>query len=232
VAQGWNGDGYGFMAIPRIGQEVIVSYLNGDIDRPIITGCTYNGRNAPPLDLPKDKTRTTFRTKTHKGTGFNELRFEDAGGREEVYLHAQRDLNIHVQHDSHWHTQHNFKHRIDNQRFTEIAGDDHLIMKGTQKSLIEGDVSLQIKGAKHSKIDDELIVESGMETSFKSGGKIILEAGTEITLKVGSSFIRLTPSAIFTSGNLDIGSSGPGTGQSPIIQLPDGVIPFEQPPYA
>ncbi|WP_193017586.1 type VI secretion system Vgr family protein [Pseudomonas sp. FME51] len=232
VAQGWNGDGFGFMAIPRIGQEVIVSYLNGDIDRPIITGCTYNGRNAPPLDLPKEKTRTTFRTKTHKGTGFNELRFEDAGGREEVYLHAQRDLNIHVQHDSHWHTQHDFKHRIDNQRFTEILGDDHLIMQGTQKSLIEGDVSLQIKGAKHSKIDDELIVESGMETSFKSGGKIILEAGTEITLKVGSSFIRLTPSAIFTSGNLDIGSSGPGNGQSPIIQLPDGVIPFEQPPYA
>nr|WP_228766772.1 MULTISPECIES: type VI secretion system tip protein TssI/VgrG [Proteus] len=232
VAQGWNGDSFGFMAIPRIGQEVIVSYLNGDIDRPIITGCTYNGRNAPPLDLPKEKTRTTFRTKTHKGTGFNELRFEDAGGREEVYLHAQRDLNIHVQHDSHWHTQHDFKHRIDNQRFTEILGDDHLIMKGTQKSLIEGDVSLQIKGAKHSKIDDELIVESGMETSFKSGGKIILEAGTEITLKVGSSFIRLTPSAIFTSGNLDIGSSGPGNGQSPIIQLPDGVIPFEQPPYA
>ncbi|MEQ5208991.1 type VI secretion system tip protein TssI/VgrG, partial [Proteus sp. fly-1067] len=231
VAQGWNGDGYGFMVIPRIGQEVIVSYLNGDIDRPIITGCTYNGRNAPPLDLPKDKTRTTFRTKTHKGTGFNELRFEDAGGREEVYLHAQRDLNIHVQHDSHWHTQHDFKHRIDNQRVTEILGDDHLIMQGTQKSLIEGDVSLQIKGAKHSKIDDELIVESGMETSFKSGGKIILEAGTEITLKVGSSFIRLTPSAIFTSGNLDIGSSGPGNGQSPIIQLPDGVIPFEQPPY-
>lgn len=232
VAQGWNGDGFGFMAIPRIGQEVIVSYLNGDIDRPIITGCTYNGRNAPPLDLPKEKTRTTFRTKTHKGTGFNELRFEDAGGREEVYLHAQRDLNIHVQHDSHWHTQHDFKHRIDNQRFTEILGDDHLIMQGTQKSLIEGDVSLQIKGAKHSKIDDELIVESGMETSFKSGGKIILEAGTEITLKVGSSFIRLTPSAIFTSGNLDIGSSGPGNGQFPIIQLPDGVIPFEQPPYA
>ncbi|KGA56498.1 Rhs element Vgr family protein [Proteus vulgaris] len=88
VAQGWNGDGFGFMAIPRIGQEVIVSYLNGDIDRPIITGCTYNGRNALLLDLPKEKTRTTFRTKTHKGSGFNELRFEDAGGRKEVYLHA------------------------------------------------------------------------------------------------------------------------------------------------
>ncbi|MFY3787092.1 type VI secretion system Vgr family protein [Providencia manganoxydans] len=96
VAQGWNGDGFGFMAIPRIGQEVIISYLNNDIDKPIITGCTYNGRNRPPIDLPKDKTRTTFRTKTHKGEGFNELRFEDYNGREEIYLHAQKDMNTKV----------------------------------------------------------------------------------------------------------------------------------------
>ncbi|HDT2998015.1 TPA: type VI secretion system tip protein VgrG, partial [Proteus mirabilis] len=80
VAQGWNGDGFGFMAIPRVGQEVIISYLNNDIDKPIITGCTYNGRNRSPIDLPKHKTRTTFRTKTHKGDGFNELRFEDKNG--------------------------------------------------------------------------------------------------------------------------------------------------------
>lgn len=96
VAQGWNGDGFGFMAIPRIGQEVIISYLNNYIDKPIITGCTYNGRNRPPIDLPKDKTRTTFRTKTHKGEGFNELRFEDYNGREEIYLHAQKDMNTKV----------------------------------------------------------------------------------------------------------------------------------------
>nr|WP_240001987.1 type VI secretion system tip protein TssI/VgrG [Photorhabdus bodei] len=65
VAQGWNGNGFGFLATPRVGQEVIISYLNGDIDRPIITGCTYNGLNRPPLNLPAEKTRTTFRTKTH-----------------------------------------------------------------------------------------------------------------------------------------------------------------------
>ncbi|WP_368883554.1 type VI secretion system tip protein TssI/VgrG, partial [Proteus mirabilis] len=88
VAQGWNGDGFGFMAIPRVGQEVIISYLNNDIDKPIITGCTYNGRNRSPIDLPTHKTRTTFRTKTHKGDGFNELRFEDKNGNEEIYLHA------------------------------------------------------------------------------------------------------------------------------------------------
>ncbi|OTA21230.1 Rhs element Vgr family protein [Xenorhabdus beddingii] len=96
VAQGWNGNGFGFMAIPRIGQEVIVSYLNGDIDRPIVTGCVYNGLNRPPLDLPAAKTRTTFKTKTHKGEGFNELRFEDAKGSEEVFIHAQKDMNTKV----------------------------------------------------------------------------------------------------------------------------------------
>ncbi|MBS9426507.1 type VI secretion system tip protein TssI/VgrG, partial [Photorhabdus caribbeanensis] len=88
VAQGWNGNGFGFMAIPRVGQEVIVSYLNGDIDRPIVTGCTYNGLNRPPLNLPLEKTRTTFKTRTLGGQGFNELRFEDARGSEEVFIHA------------------------------------------------------------------------------------------------------------------------------------------------
>lgn len=84
------------MSIPRVGQEVIISYLNNDIDKPIITGCTYNGRNRPPIDLPKHKTRTTFRTKTHKGDGFNELCFEDEAGQEEIYVHAQKNLAINV----------------------------------------------------------------------------------------------------------------------------------------
>lgn len=126
VAQGWNGDGFGFMAIPRIGQEVIVSYLNGDIDRPIITGCTYNGRNAPPLDLPKEKTRTTFRTKTHKGTGFNELRFEDAGGREEVYLHAQRDQNTHINHNKFQYIGNDESHEVANNRKHEVCHNEFI----------------------------------------------------------------------------------------------------------
>ncbi len=126
VAQGWNGDGFGFMAIPRIGQEVIVSYLNGDIDRPIITGCTYNGRNAPPLDLPKEQTRTTFRTKTHKGTGFNELRFEDAGGREEVYLHAQKDQNTHINHNKFQYIGKNESHEVANDRKHEVCHDEFI----------------------------------------------------------------------------------------------------------
>lgn len=114
MAQGWNGDGYGFLATPRIGQEVIVSYLNGDIDRPIVAGCTYNGLNVPPLRLPAEKTRTTFKTKTYKGSGSNELRFDDATNKEEIYIHAQKDMDTQVLHDETLNVEHKRTHHIKN----------------------------------------------------------------------------------------------------------------------
>jgi type VI secretion system secreted protein VgrG len=93
VSQYWAGTKWGGMAIPRIGQEVIVSFLEGDPDQPIITGRTYNANNMPPYDLPAEKTKMTIKSRTHKGEGFNELRFEDEAGREEVFIHAQKDQN-------------------------------------------------------------------------------------------------------------------------------------------
>ncbi|HDF2326515.1 TPA: type VI secretion system tip protein VgrG [Morganella morganii] len=229
VAHGWNGNGYGFMSVPRIGQEVIVSYLNGDIDKPIITGCTYNGRNNPPLNLPQEKTRTTFRTQTHKGDGFNELRFEDEAGQEEVYIHAQKDMNAHVENDATWHIQHDLKRRIDNNSHTELTGDEHVIINGSQKHQTSGDVSLHIKGEQHTRADKNLVTESGQQTHHLSDGKIIIEAGTEITLKVGDSFIRITPGAIFTSGNLNVGDSAPGNGVPVRLMSPEGVPPAPEP---
>ncbi len=167
-AQGWNGSGYGFMAVPRIGQEVIVSYLNGDIDRPIVTGCTYNGLNRPPLNLPAEKTRTTFKTRTHKGDGFNELRFEDAKDQEEIYLHGQKDLTAHIQHDTYWHIKHDHKQRIDNNRYSEIRADDHRKIAGSGKYSTEGDVSHRITGSQHLQTGEALVAESGQETHLKS----------------------------------------------------------------
>lgn len=231
VAQGWNGNGYGFMAIPRIGQEVLISYLNGDIDRPIISGCTYNGRNTPPLNLPYEMTRTTFKTKTHKGEGFNELRFDDKAGREEIYLHAQHDMNAHIEHNAHFHIQHDAKKRINNDQFTEIAGNDHFILKGSQKNHITGNVSLHIEGDEKTKVNGNAVHESTLQTYFVSGGKIVLDAGTEITLKVGESFIRITPNMIFTSNNLVVGGGSAGSGTSIDLELPQGVPPLELSPY-
>nr|WP_239030092.1 type VI secretion system tip protein TssI/VgrG [Nereida sp. MMG025] len=96
VSQNWASKGWGGMVIPRFGMEVIVEHLRGDPDKPIVTGCVYSGANKPPYELPKHKTRSTFKTDTHQGTGFNELRFEDEKGREEVYLHAQLDQTVKV----------------------------------------------------------------------------------------------------------------------------------------
>uniref|UniRef100_UPI0036D92A65 type VI secretion system Vgr family protein n=1 Tax=Photorhabdus sp. RM322S TaxID=3342825 RepID=UPI0036D92A65 len=225
-AQGWNGSGYGFMAVPRIGQEVIISYLNGDIDRPIVTGCTYNGLNRPPLDLPAEKTRTTFKTRTHKGDGFNELRFEDAKDQEEIYLHGQRDLTAHIQHDAYWHIKHDHKQRIDNNRYSEIHADDHRKIAGSGKYSTDGDVSHRITGSQHLQTGEALIAESGQETHLKSGGKIVLEAASEITLKIGGHFIRLTPGGILTSPNLSVGQGAAGVGRGLSLQLPEGVEPL------
>ncbi|WP_278369735.1 bacteriophage T4 gp5 trimerisation domain-containing protein, partial [Vreelandella titanicae] len=86
--------GYGSMAIPRIGHEVIVSFLEGDPDQPLVTGRTYHAVNTPPYPLPANKTRTVIRTQSHKSEGFNELRFEDATGEEQIWLHAQKDLEL------------------------------------------------------------------------------------------------------------------------------------------
>ncbi|RQS55176.1 type VI secretion system tip protein VgrG, partial [Burkholderia sp. Bp8963] len=99
AVQNWAGATWGHMAIPRIGQEVLVIFMNADADQPVIVGRTFMATQLPPYELPKHKTRMTIKSQTHKGKGFNELRFEDEAGQEEVYVHAQRDQNIHVNHD-------------------------------------------------------------------------------------------------------------------------------------
>ncbi|HAS1034941.1 TPA: type VI secretion system tip protein VgrG [Enterobacter cloacae] len=96
VSQAWAGTGFGNLAIPRVGQEVIVDFLNGDPDQPIVMGRTYHEDNRSPGDLPGTKTQMTIRSKTYKGSGFNELRFDDATGNEQVYIHAQKNMDTEV----------------------------------------------------------------------------------------------------------------------------------------
>ncbi|WP_455884010.1 type VI secretion system Vgr family protein [Pseudomonas protegens] len=100
VAQGWAGATWGAMAVPRVNQELIISFLDGDPDQPIATGRTYRQTNLPPYELPKHKTRMTIKSRTHKGSGFNELRFEDELGHQEVFIHAEKDKNVHIKHNN------------------------------------------------------------------------------------------------------------------------------------
>lgn len=128
VSQNWAGKGWGGMVIPRIGMEVVVEFLEGDPDKPLVTGCVYNGKNDVPYPLPGNKTRSTFKTDTHQGTGFNELRFEDKNNREEIYVHAQKDLNIAVENDK--------AENIGGSRFSVTDLSAHEVVQITKSTLI------------------------------------------------------------------------------------------------
>ncbi|XHA17415.1 type VI secretion system Vgr family protein [Citrobacter farmeri] len=123
VSQAWAGPGFGNLAIPRIDQEVIVDFLNGDPDQPIIMGRTYHQDNRSPGGLPGTKTQMTIRSKTYKGSGFNELRFEDATSKEQLYMHAQKDMVTEVLHDRTTTVDHDHTETVkNNQTVTVVVG--------------------------------------------------------------------------------------------------------------
>ena len=136
VSQSWAGDGWGGMVIPRIGMQVVVEFLDGDPDQPLVTGCVYNGRNKVPYDLPAHKTRSTFKTKTHKGGGFNELRFEDEKGKEEIFVHAEKDMNIEVQNDR--------SKRVERHQHEIIGADKSIEVGGDHDETIAGNLSIAV----------------------------------------------------------------------------------------
>ncbi|SFE40748.1 type VI secretion system secreted protein VgrG [Marinobacter sp. DSM 26671] len=214
VSQGWAGGQYGFMALPRIGHEVIVSFLDGDPDQPIITGRTHHVTNTPPYGLPEHKTRTTLKTKTHKGEGSNELRFEDEADQEQIYLHAQKDLDLRTEHNRTEVIKNDSHLTVENNRFSQIKGDDHCTVGGDKRESIGGDCSQSIGGTFHQKSARTIASEAGTQVHHKAGAKVVLDAGAEITISAGGSFIKLDPSGVTLSGpGIKINSGGgPGSG--------------------
>ncbi|MCW2482566.1 type VI secretion system tip protein VgrG, partial [Candidatus Symbiopectobacterium sp. NZEC135] len=168
VSQGWAGGQYGLIAIPRIGHEVIVSFLEGDPDQPVVTGRTFHATNPSPYPLPANKTRTILRSQTHKGQGFNELSFEDATDNEEIFLHAQKNMAVRVLNSK--------DERVDYNRTTSIGHDEELVVANNRKvtvegnqdykttgnhlSLTEGDRGIQVKGDLAQKISGVFSVDS------------------------------------------------------------------------
>ncbi|WP_386080927.1 type VI secretion system Vgr family protein [Vreelandella sp. F11] len=223
VAQGWAGGGYGSIAIPRIGHEVIISFLEGDPDQPLVTGRTYHAVNTAPYPLPEHKTRTVIRTQSHKAEGFNELRFEDEAGEEQIWLHAQKDLELLTLNDRTEEIQHDSHLKVHNDRISEIDNDDHHTVHNNRHTKVDGDDHLMIDGTRHEKIGRAHLLEAGQEVHQKSGSKTVIDAGAEITLKAGGSFVKLDPSGItivgaqvkFNSG----GSPGVGSGQAVLDPL-------------
>ena len=223
VSQGWAGGQYGFMALPRIGHEVIVSFLDGDPDQPIITGRTHHVTNTPPYGLPEHKTRTTLKTKTHKGEGSNELRFEDEADQEQIYVHAQKDLDL-LTENNRTEVIRNDSHRtVENNDFSHVKGNEHRTVDGEQRESVGSDYSLSIGGSLHSKQGKNQLVEAGTEIHHKAGMKVVIEAGAELTLKAGGSFLKLDPSGVTVSGpSVRMNSGGgPGSGSGVAYKVPE-----------
>ena len=223
VSQGWAGGQYGFIALPRIGHEVIVSFLDGDPDQPIITGRTWHAATTPPYALPEHKTRTTLKTQTHKGEGNNELRFEDEADQEQIYVHAQKDLDL-LTENNRTEVIKNDSHRtVAKDEFSHIKGNDHSTVDGEKRESIGGDLSLIANGSQHSKQGKNQLIEAGSEIHHKAGMKIVIEVGAEVTLKAGGSFVKVDPSGVTVSGpmvKLNSGG-GPGSGAGASAQVPE-----------
>ena len=220
VAQSMAGNGWGAMFLPRIGHEVIVEFIEGNPDRPIVTGQVYHGVNRPPYHLPDEKTKSTFKSSSSpEGKGFNEIRFEDAAGDEQLFIHAQYNQDIRTKNDlCEWVGNESHLVVIKDQ-LEKTDGDKHLTVTGDHNEKIGGSFSLDAKGDMQEKVGMNHALDAGGEIHLKAGMKVIVEASTQITLKVGGNFVDIGPSGVTIQGSMVMinsgGSAGSGSGSSP-----------------
>jgi type VI secretion system secreted protein VgrG len=220
VAEGWAGKRWGSVFTPRVGQEVIVDFLEGDPDQPIITGRVYNAAHMPPYELPGEHTKSTIKTYSSKGGGgFNEIRFEDRKGKEQVFLHAARQQDVRVKRDSlEWVGQDRHLIVVGEQR-EEVKKDKHLTVSGDQNEQVDGSVSLKAGMDLQKKIGMKRALDAGMEIHLKAGMNVVVEAGLSITVKAGGGFIVVGPTGVTISGMPILmnsgGAAGNGSGASP-----------------
>ena len=196
VAQNWAGKKWGAFFFPRVGQEVLVDFINGDPDQPIISGAIYNADLMPPYALPAEKTQSGIKTRSTKEGGadnFNELRFEDKKGSELVYIQAEKDKQLYVKNDQ--------NDKTDNDHNVEIGNDNKVIIGNDRTVDVGNNDTLNVKTNRVSDIGDN--------DTVKVGKALNIEAGDEIVIKTGSAQIKMSSSGNITieGTNIDIKGS-------------------------
>jgi type VI secretion system secreted protein VgrG len=196
VSSTWAGKGWGFIQIPRIGQEVIVDFLEGDPDRPIITGRVYNAEQVPPYALPGNSTQSGVKSRSSKGgasDNFNEIRFEDLKGSEEIYIHAEKDKKEVVEHDNLEEIGHDETIKVGNdQTITVKKNQQSSIGKNRTESVGEDEAITIGKNRTESVADDENVSigkkrshNVGKDETLTVGGKRDLTVAKDETISVG-----------------------------------------------
>jgi type VI secretion system secreted protein VgrG len=172
VAQSWAGNGWGTYYWPRVNDEVVVEFLNGDPDNPVVVGSVYNAKNMPKYALPDNGTRSGIVTRSSKGgsgANCNELRFEDKKGSEQIYIHAEKDMDVSIEHD----------------RVIVVGNNDSLTVKQNQTEQVGGDFNRQVKGNTVEKVGGNSDVNIGGNRTESVGGNQSLKVGGNQTESVG-----------------------------------------------
>ncbi len=182
VSQPWAGQNFGMVAIPRIGQEVVVSFLEGDPDQPLITGRVYNADQMPPWDLPGNKTQSGILSRSSQGGHYdhaNALRFEDKKGAEEVWLHAEKDQRIEVEHDeSHW---------VGNDRSKTVDHDETVHIKHDRTETVDHDETITVHNNRSERVDHNETISIGDNRDEDVGKNETVTIGKNQTFDVGQS---------------------------------------------
>ena len=194
----WAGKQWGMVHIPRVGQEVIVDFLEGDPDQPIIVGSVYNSEMMPPYDLPANKTKSGIKTRSTLGGGpanFNEIRFEDKKGNEQLFIHAEKNQDIEVENDETHSVGHDRKKTIDHDETTHVKHDrtetvdhDETITIGSDRTeLVGGNEALTVAQTQTVKVGQSQSVTVATTRSVTVGASQDTTVGSSRTETIGAS---------------------------------------------
>ena len=234
LQQSWAGNHWGSLVLPRVGQEVLVTFLDGNPDRPLVTGALYNAATPHPYALPANKTRTGFKSQSSPGgEGFNELRVEDKKGSEQLFLHGERDTSLVVKndwremidHDAHRIVQKNAFESVQKDQHHDVGGNLNLKVGKTRSETIGQDLQVKVGANQFQKVGGAL--------NLKGGDGVVLEAGLSITLKGGGGKIVLDPSGVAIVGSMvrinSGGGAGPAQASAPVAPTPADTVESGKP---
>ena len=202
VAHNAAGKNWGFVSIPRIGQEVVIDFLEGDPDRPLVVGLVYNAEQMPPFGLPDSKTKTGMKSQTHKGDGYNEFSMDDTAGKELITVHGQYDMDTTIEHDQRLTVHNNRSATIDvddtesvggNQtidiakdRTEKVEGSENYRVTGERKETVSADRHLNVGGDHLEAVGGDKHVQVGGDQNAAVGGTLSLSTGSNLQQAVGS----------------------------------------------
>ena len=230
VSQPWAGTQWGMIMHPRIGQDVIITFLEGDPDKPILTGRVHNPAEMPPYTLPDKKTVSTWKSRSSKGgsaENYNEIRFEDLKGSEQIFVNAEKDMDMRVEHDSREFIGNNRSLIVTTDQMEQVGGDKHLTVAKNHQESIGSDMSLAVGANRMTQIasDDSLTVNANVNEKVAQNKSLQVgmgyhekmmtsatEAVQEIHLKCGMNII--------VEAGLQLTLKGPG---GFVVIGPDGV---------